>query len=266
MYLCYVDESGNTGGNLQDINQPKLLLGAVLVPMHRIKEIEDDLRVLAYRHFAAESRNTDFEFHGDAIYNARGRYFKKLTMEKRIEILSDLVELAVKYVDLKLGYVSIQKAKYFARPHIQQTAFSMVVERLEEHLARQENAYCVLVADEQNEIEQKLIDDLDHYKQHGTRFGYKSVQVERIIDSVHFVQSKNNLLMQLCDVICYIIRKGKESDDVMMKEFLDLHQTGPKQSYKDWVENYPHRGRRYFSFIYQRLSSKGWIFTKDWLA
>jgi hypothetical protein len=75
MLLCYIDESGNTGNNLKDAHQPYLVLTALLVPPNKIKDIENDVRSLSYRYFGAESRNTDFEFHGDDIYNARGRYF-----------------------------------------------------------------------------------------------------------------------------------------------------------------------------------------------
>ncbi len=76
MYLCYIDESGNTGNNLQDIQQPYLVLTALLVPSENVKEIENDVRTLGYRYFGAESRNTDFELHGDDIYNARGDILK----------------------------------------------------------------------------------------------------------------------------------------------------------------------------------------------
>lgn len=86
MYLCYIDESGNTGNNLKDELQPYLVLVALMIPPQNIKEIEEDVRSLGYKYFGAESRNTDFEFHGDAIYNARkkNRYFHKLPLEKRL--------------------------------------------------------------------------------------------------------------------------------------------------------------------------------------
>jgi hypothetical protein len=81
--------------------------------------------------------------------------------------------------------------------------------------------HCLLVSDEQDELEQTLIDDLEFFKKHRTTFGYKSVKIERIVDSVHFVQSKNNHLMQLTDVMCYIIKKAIEA-----KENIELANQG----------------------------------------
>jgi hypothetical protein len=266
MYLCYIDESGNTGNNLKDIHQPYLVLTALLVPPEHIKLIENDIRDLGYRYFSAESRNTDFEFHGDDIYNARGRYFKKLPLKQRIGILNDLMDIVLKHESIHIGYVSIEKAKYFANLHIQQSAFSLLVEHIEERLKGYLNSYCLLIADEQNELEQKLIDDLDHFKQHGTHFGYKKVQVDKIIDSVHFVQSKNNYLMQLTDVICYLIRRGKEAHSKLFTEYrIYKSDSGDSAlSYMDWGKNYGHKGLRYFKETYSHMNSrKAWLFSKD---
>ena len=44
MYLCYIDESGNTGENLNDNQQPILVLTTLLVPKENIKAIENDVR------------------------------------------------------------------------------------------------------------------------------------------------------------------------------------------------------------------------------
>lgn len=263
MLLCYIDESGNTGNNLKDKHQPYLVLTALLVPPECIKDIENDVRSLGYRYFSAESRNTDFEFHGDDIYNARGRYFKKLSLDQRIKLLDDIVDIAIKYEQIKIGYISIEKAKYFANPHIQQAAFSLLVEKIEERLKGHLNSYCLLIADEQDEIEQKLIDDLDYFKQHGTVFGYKKVQVDRIIDSVHFVQSNNNYLMQLTDVICYLIRKGIESSPKLLDAYKIREEKLKPLSFHDWTETYGHKGQKYFYKTYYRINSnKAWTFSK----
>lgn len=263
MLFCYVDESGNTGNNLNDPLQPFLILTALIVPPECIKAIEDDLRLLGYKYFAAESRNTDFEFHGDEIYNARGRYFKKLSLDKRIEILDNLIDIVIKHESIKIGYVSMEKKKYFGRLHVQQAAFHLLIEKLEERLKGSLDSHCLLIADEQDDLEQKLIDDLDHFKQHGTTFGYKSVNIERIIDSVHFVQSHNNHLMQLTDVICYILRKGKEAGEKLLIGYADYQKLNPKIEFLDWKEKFGNKGQVYFYNSYYRLNGKKpWLFAK----
>lgn len=262
MYLCYIDESGHTGNNLQDVHQPYLVLTALLITPDKVKEVENEVRALGYRHFGAESRNTDFEFHGDDIYNKRGRYFKKLSLDQRFKILDEIVDIVVKTEAIKIGYVCIDKKRYYGKLHVQQAAFSLLVEYVEENL-KTLDSYCLLIADEQDELEQKLIDDLDLFKQQGTNFGYKSVNVDRIIDSVHFVQSNNNYLMQLCDVICYLIRKGSEASGKLYSEYkaVDAEIKGIELS--DWFKEKGHRGYRYFLSTYNRIQKKGWLFVKN---
>ncbi len=275
MLLCYIDESGNTGNNLKDVHQPYLVLVALLVPPENIKEIENDIRTLSYKYFGAESRNTDFEFHGDDIYNKRGRYFKKLSLEQRIKILDEIVDIALKHEPIKIGYISIEKAKYYGELHIQQSAFSMLVEKVEEMLQGHLDSYCLLIADEQDEVEQNIIDDLDNFKQHGIQTGYGQglygkggyngkLYNHRIIDSVHFVKSNNNYLMQLTDVICYLIRRGKEANIKLFGQYKLEREELSNVDFKDWLEKHAHIGQKYFYKKHEQISSrKAWIFSKD---
>ena len=103
--------------------------------------------ILGRRYFGAESRNTDFEFHGAHIYSGKGRYFKKLSMDKRIDLINELVEIINNHKDLKIGYVCINKSKYYGKNHIQQTAFALLTEKIEKFLKRN-NSYGLLVSDE----------------------------------------------------------------------------------------------------------------------
>jgi len=249
LYICYVDESGNTGNNLKDIHQPYLVLTALLVPPKNISEIEQDVRNLGIKYFGVDAQNTDFEFHGYDIYNGRGKYFEKLSFEKRINIFDEIVEIVIKHKCIHIGYVSINKLNYNVDIHIQQMAFNCLLEKLEEKLNGILNSYCLLVLDEQDEIEQDLIDDLDTYK---------ALSKSKIIDSVHFVQSKNNYLIQLTDVMCYLIRKG---EDTKKKLVIDHSNSKSSLNLNKWVENYGHKGKVYFSKIYDKINKeKSWLF------
>lgn len=87
--------------------------------------------------------------------------------------------------------------------------------------------------------------------------------VDRVIDSVHFVQSHNNYLMQLADVMCYLIRKGKESDK---KLFAEWHEQNEKEkiNYQEWKKASGHRGHKYFADAYGKINRhKPWLFSKD---
>lgn len=64
------------------------------------------------------------------------------------------------------------------------------------------------MADENHEVSQRLIDDFALFKEFATNWGYQRIPVTNIIDSVHFVQSHNNRIIQACDLITYTFLKA----------------------------------------------------------
>jgi hypothetical protein len=69
--------------------------------------------------------------------------------------------------------------------------------------------------------------------------------------------------MQLADVICYLIRKGKEADKKLLAAWTE-HKQEQNIEFKDWKEKSGNRGQKYFSNIYSRINShKRWLFSKD---
>jgi hypothetical protein len=136
MYLCYVDESGNTGNNLNDVHQPFLVLTALIVPPDCIKPIENDMRSLSYKYFGENSLKTDFEFHGAHIYSGKKPYFNQIELKQRFSIFDELVDILLKYEDVKVGYVAMKKNKYFANQHIQRCGFELLIEKLELFMQR----------------------------------------------------------------------------------------------------------------------------------
>jgi hypothetical protein len=70
MHLIYLDESGNTGNNLTDQNQPVFVLCALLVPESKWLEVEASLSATLNRFFP--DRPDTFEVHANEILNPRG--------------------------------------------------------------------------------------------------------------------------------------------------------------------------------------------------
>lgn len=257
MRFVYVDESGNTGTKLDDPLQPLLVLTALVIPPSEIRRIETAVRNIGEKYFGPQARDTDFEFHGAEIYQKKGRYFSKIDQKKSFEILDDLVNIVCSDPGVGVGYVAIDKKKYDAPSHIQRTAFTLLIEQVELHL-KKVPAHGLLICDENQEVEQLLIDDLDRYKQVGTDFGYNRVPVEQLVDSVHFVKSNNNSLMQLCDVICYVLCRGIIAGERLVKAYR-TDQADPailsgEVSFSDWLSgDKPHKGDRYFYQKKQKL-------------
>jgi hypothetical protein len=208
MKLIYIDESGNTGTRSDDILQPYHLIAAMVVDDSVVRAIENDIRMLGLKHFGEVSRNTNFEFHGYEIHKGKGRYFSKLKIEQRIEIMDDLLEI-IKNYNLKIIYTLINKLANTAKLHPHQLAFLFLIELIEDYLIKEESLG-LLIADENRDIEQRLIDDLERFKTVDTGFGYRSTKVDHIVDSLHFVKSHNNHLIQLADIVAYVLLRGKK--------------------------------------------------------
>jgi hypothetical protein len=256
MKLIYIDESGNTGTRSDDPAQPYHLLAALVIDDFNVRTIENDIRTLGLKHFGAASQNTDFEFHGYEIHKGKGRYFSGLKIEKRIEIMDDLLQI-IKNHELQIIYIVINKALNQAKLHPHQLAFLLLVQRIEDYLISQ-NSLGLLVADENDDIEQRLIDDLERFKTVDTGFGYRSTKAEHIIDSVHFVKSNNNHLIQLADVVAYVLLRGKRVKEELLNKY---NEQQPTINWNEWInENASPRQKteaRHFSTLeYRQMISE----------
>jgi hypothetical protein len=85
MWFAYMDETGNTGRNLTDPNQPIHLILTLAVDESNVMTIHDHVRDVASRHCPQDCSRDDFEFHGHAIFAGSG-FFAGMTPATRIQI------------------------------------------------------------------------------------------------------------------------------------------------------------------------------------
>lgn len=239
MRLIYIDEAGQTGTKL-DPNQPVHLLSAIVVDVRSVRKIEDAVRALGHKHFGVLSERTDFEFHGYEIQKGKG-YFRQKNIEERIQIISELIDILL-LNEVRVGFVAINKLKSRASLHPHQLAFLFLVERIEDLLVS-EDAMGLLIADENQEMEQRLIEDLELFKTENTKFGWRPTQINRIVDSVHFVRSKNNRLIQLADIVAYVLLRGQRVQDLLFQKFLESINENKPISYFDWLKKNASKGQ-----------------------
>jgi len=111
MYILYADESGNTGTDFDNVQQPIFVLGGVLVNennWHKINRLLDDEKVKIDPYFESN------EVHTNEIFNSKKRtYFGKNSWYKNLEILDKLV-LLISKLPIEFYYVVIDK-KIFKR-------------------------------------------------------------------------------------------------------------------------------------------------------
>lgn len=211
MKLIYMDESGHTGTD-KNADQPLHYLAAICIDEQKVRAVEREIQTIAFTALGAAANNTDFEFKGHSLRSGKGRYFTGLPTAKRTALVTELLDLLKRH-DIRVIWAAVDKARSAAKLHPQQLCFLLVVERVEQWLRSQDVAggpiaLGLLIADEFDELEQRLIDDLNRYKTSFVDFGFKLKPIERVIDSVHFVRSFNNPLIQLADVVAYFLNRG----------------------------------------------------------
>ena len=141
MHLVYLDESGNTGTNLNDTEQPIFLLAALIVPEGVWQPLERDLEQAIVRHVPTMADS--HEVHATDLRTGRGA-FKGISVDTRIALRDEWLQTAKKH-DLKVVYRAIAKKRYqtwlhatfgtgvLINPHV--AAFPMVARVIDEHLA-----------------------------------------------------------------------------------------------------------------------------------
>lgn len=150
----------------------------------------------------------DFEFHANEIWNARGPWAGK-EPPALLAALEDLVAV-VDELDLAVVHASIDKARLHARHggaydgNAYLLALQFLLEKLDRWRTNQ--ALRIIIADEAKEHELravKMVREMQTWAA-GAVPGRRLVSV---IDSMHFVDSKDSAGVQLADVVAFILHR-----------------------------------------------------------
>lgn len=175
MHLIYLDESGNSGLNLNDPLQPIFVLCALVVPETVWQRLEADLQSAIERQFPAP-RPDGFEVHASEVKRGTG-FFKGVSLTTRVALRDAWVEIACRH-QLKLIYRAIEKSRFqrwlkstygegvFINPQVM--AFPFVATVVDEHLrSLPESPLGIFIFDENHQTSPDL---------------EKSVRLLRVID------------------------------------------------------------------------------------
>ncbi|MEW6233873.1 MAG: DUF3800 domain-containing protein [Candidatus Omnitrophota bacterium] len=213
MYLIYMDESGQTGNNLNDPAQPIFILAALIVPETVWLALEKDLVAVIDKYFPAP-RPMNFEIHAKSIYHGES-YFRQYPMSHRLSFRDEWLSISQRH-NLKLIYRSIVKKRYrnwirstfgsgvSINPHV--AAFPLVAHVVNDYLASlQDSPLGIFIVDENREI----ISDVEKaiYLLRGAEGNLK---LDRIIEKGFFIDSSKSFLLQLCDLCAYSAKKKEE--------------------------------------------------------
>ena len=108
MHLIYFDESGNTGNNLNDVQQPIFVL-CVVVPEVKWLQVERDLHAEIEKIYPSP-RPDDFEIHATELMSGR-EWCKSIPLANRVAFRDAWFSVAAKH-QLKIIYRAIVKKRF----------------------------------------------------------------------------------------------------------------------------------------------------------
>lgn len=223
MILTYIDESGDTGTNFHDEQQPIFVLGAILINESAWQKLEQAFIKVIKTHFNGIVPN-DFELHTMHLIG-RKKHFKDFSIEETKLFRNDVINLIEKF-KLPVFYRKIIKRNYDRycqkqygkgikiAPYIMALPFiSLAVD----HYLEKENERGVLIFDEHKD----LVDIEKSLKTLRLDLN-SSLTTANIIEKGFFIKSEKSYAIQLIDFIIYYIRKYEEGK--WGKKVSEIHQ------------------------------------------
>ncbi|MBN1796458.1 MAG: DUF3800 domain-containing protein [Sedimentisphaerales bacterium] len=214
MYLVYIDESGNTGLNLKDTEQPVFIMAAIIVDQLKWFSLEKEFLEIAVRYFG---RPLPDPFHVQAKELKSGRgLFSKLCFEEQLSFRDEMLNLLYAN-NIPVIYRRIIKFKFSefcefhygpgikVNPYIM--ALPFVCMEVDHYIKSQgSDKLGMLIFDEQKENY-----DAAERSLKTLRLDRASIlKTERIIEKGFFVDSQKSFALQLVDIAAYYIRKYEE--------------------------------------------------------
>ena len=213
MHLVYFDETGNTGKDLNSLQQPVFVLCALLVSKDVWLDLEQALQDSIDK-LLPPPRPDDFEIHGADLRNGTG-CFRGVAINVRLAFRSAWLKTAREH-QLKLTYRAIEKKRFqkwlldaFGRgvsinPHV--VAFPLLARVVDDYLRSLPGSpKGVFVLDENKDIGRDVEKSI-----RVLRGMDGSLRLGQIIEKGFFIDSRLSLPLQLCDLCAYSIRKKEE--------------------------------------------------------
>lgn len=209
MYLTYFDDTGGTGRNYSDPQQPVQGLCSVSIDEAIWRDVEHDCRRVVADHFPEEADNFlasgAFELHASAIYQGAGTFRRKAFAE-RLRLLDDIVGVVIAHRLPILG-VYIDKAKardilgrFPLTDKVDNALFMMLYANLAVHVSMSVGAERTIMIGDHDSIKPN---EAEQFEQLANR----PEPGQHILESVRFVDSHRSFGVQLADAVAYLARR-----------------------------------------------------------
>lgn len=209
MYLTYFDDTGGTGRNYLDPQQPVQGLCAVSIDETQWRGIERDCRRVVAKHFPKQQvgflRSGSFELHASAIYQGSG-VFSGRPLDERLQLLDDIVSIITTH---RLPLTGVYVEKKYAKEILNEFKpidsmddflFAVLYLRLNSKISSRGTSYTILIGDHdsvkptQAEQYERMFNDPKNSETH-------------VLESVRFVDSHRSFGVQLADTAAFLIRR-----------------------------------------------------------
>lgn len=198
--MFYVDESADAHHHFH---------GGVLIDAGAIPAatgVLDEARAMAAK-AGYQPWTSSVELHAKAIMGGEGAW-AQVTIDDKLDLIAHaLSALAVDGVEVIVRGIHLARwrQKYGALP-VDDYGFKNLAERLNERMHELDD-HAVMIADESRRAAAQRF-ELDWGQRLGTT-GYRHQKLDRIVDTVHFVDSTRSPMVQLADLVTYVKRRGR---------------------------------------------------------
>jgi len=217
MHFFYLDESGDTGANLQDDQQPIFVLAGLSVADKKWNNTKTRLDEIISEYFDGEIPD-NFEIHSSELLSPNGEGpFAGHDINDRLQLVRDLLGL-IDELGHYIHYFATEKASFanetcqyqtvFNSKHPYLLSFDYMITYMNWHVKKNlgQSARGMIVMDEKEEHHdsvEKII--------HNRRFQVPNNQkVKWIVEFSYPVDSRKNPMIQLSDLVSLCIRRFLE--------------------------------------------------------
>ena len=217
MHLVYFDESGNSGNKLDDEQQPVFVLCALMVPADEWQDLEAELDAARIAAFPTSANRRDVEVHAkDLTSPRRNNFFYDKPSEHRLKLYHDWMQIARRR-KLSVFYKAIVKKRYArwlagtfrdraVRINPQVAAFAFLSQVINQHLSGLKPAsLAIFISDENRDVVTDVEDAI-----RALRLDSTALRLSQIIEKGFFIESRKSLLLQLCDLCTFCVRKRED--------------------------------------------------------
>ena len=199
MWLAYVDES---------FNDTYHYVAALLLEDDKVNAAQSSLRDVVVKAAGAYGIQEEAELHGYDVFHGVGGFAAMHgTPRARVAVYRDVCRALVAadcWLIFRGVHNSRLEARYVSAQHPQRVVMTHLIERIDSFCkVRGEKTLALIVADEHRETQRTLLRSLVVYQELGT-WGYLGKRITRVIDTIHFVDSQTNRLVQGADMVSFI--------------------------------------------------------------